>query len=320
VRFCCGGDKNWNAAIVAEAYAYAADNGAHIINTSFRIDGFKGDPIYLKGLEYAYNKGVLVFNSAGNNNYLSPRRQSFEQLFLVVSTDHIGLRSDMKSKFSNYGVGMDLSAPGGKILSTVPGNKYAVKSGTSMASPNAAGVAALIWSKHPDWTRDQVAAHIKSTADSVNEVNPEYIALMGSGRVNSFRGVTESPKPPRINRIREFSTRNNVKNTLTKFTLVIRTVFDSNTMNDLSSFVLTHAGNDGVFGSRDDRVITLNQKQAYAIGTNDYVLKPTSRLTAGKYRFTALASKLVDPFGQELDGNGDGVGGDDYVYDFILKK
>ena len=51
--------------MVLESYAYAADNGAHIITTSYYIDNFVGDQAYEKALEYAYEKGLILFNSAG---------------------------------------------------------------------------------------------------------------------------------------------------------------------------------------------------------------------------------------------------------------
>ena len=54
-----------------------------------------------------------------------------------------------------------------------------------MATPNAAGVAALIWSLHPTWTREQVAAQLMATADNINAQNPSFVDLLGSGRVNT---------------------------------------------------------------------------------------------------------------------------------------
>ena len=133
-----------------------------------------------------YDGGVLHFNSAGNNNQLNPPRTSFTQSLFVVSTES----NDTRSTFSNYGTGCDISAPGGSILSTVLNDNYGTKSGTSMATPNAAGAAALIWSLHPTWTRDQVAAQLIATADNIDAQNPAYIGLLGSGRVNSFAALT----------------------------------------------------------------------------------------------------------------------------------
>ena len=182
----------WNAAEINEAFTYGADNGARIVTTSYNINGWVGDPVFTAGLQYSYDQGVLHFNSAGNGSELNPARQAFEQTLLVVSTES----NDAKSSFSNYGTGVDISAPGGSIRSTVLNDAYGVKSGTSMASPNAAGVAALIWSANPTWTREQVAAQLLATADNIDAQNPSFAGLLGAGRANSFRGSPRRLGPP----------------------------------------------------------------------------------------------------------------------------
>ena len=188
------GSGAWTSTVIFDSYTYATDNGADIITTSYNINGWVGDPTFTAGVQYAYDQGVLHFNSAGNGNELNPARQAFQQLVLVASTTS----SDARSSFSNYGYGVDVAAPGSSIFSTLPNDTYGTKSGTSMAAPNAAGVAALIWSANPSWTRDQVAAQLMATADNIDALNPGYEGLLGSGRVNSYRAVTETLAPPLI--------------------------------------------------------------------------------------------------------------------------
>ncbi len=190
----------WTSTVIFNSYKYATDNGAKIISTSYNIDSFAADPTFASALDYAYTRGVLHFNSAGNNSQLNPPRQAFDQLVFVASTES----NDAKSSFSNYGYGTDISAPGGAIYATLPGDTYGTMSGTSMSTPNAAAVAALIWSAHPTWTRDQVAAQIMGTADNIDAVNPSYAGNLGSGRANAFRAVTESIVAPRFKGLLKF--------------------------------------------------------------------------------------------------------------------
>jgi hypothetical protein len=73
--------------------------------------------------------------------------------------------SDDLAYFSNYGAyRVDLGAPGKDVLSTIPGGEYDTKSGTSMAAPHVAGVVAIVYDLHPDWTWAQVIDQILSTA------------------------------------------------------------------------------------------------------------------------------------------------------------
>src|SRR5690606_22521386 len=126
-------------------------------------------------------------NSAGNDETANSARQRLGQTLYVASVNS----NDVKATSSNWGWGIDLSSPGVSIYATgitSAGNAtYETKSGTSMATPNAAGVAALIWSKNPTWTRDQVAAQLLGTTDNIDPLNPAFATQMGTGRVNSYR-------------------------------------------------------------------------------------------------------------------------------------
>ncbi len=177
----------------AQAFYYAADNGAHIATCSWGSSnsGGLGD-----ALDYFIANGGLVFKAAGNDdNEQSDYMLDRDDVIGVASTD----QNDVKSDFSTYGTFVDISAPGTDILSTYhdhndPDNDYvATLSGTSMATPMAAGTAALIWSKHPDWTADQVKQRLFDTADDIYSVpgNENYQGKLGAGRINAFKAVND---------------------------------------------------------------------------------------------------------------------------------
>ncbi len=308
-----------STAIYACAFSYAADNGANIVNTSYNIDGYVGNATFAASLQYLYDNEVLHFNSAGNNGQNNPPRQVFDQSLFVASTDG----ADVRSGFSNHGRGIDLAAPGSDILSTLPGT-YGVFSGTSMAAPNAAGVAALIWSAHPDWTRDQVAAQIVGTADNIALDNLTDAGVhgdvgMGTGRVNSARGVSELLTGPRISYLRELPLGENPEvSPLSTLTADILNVFEKSTVEEIGNWELRSDGIDNTFDTADDVFIPLTLvTDNYMIGTNEIVFDfPV--LAEDQYRFTAVSGGLTDPFGNPLDGNRDGNAGDDYVQLFQI--
>ncbi len=289
------GSGAWTSTVVAKSYAYAVDNGARIITTSFNINGFVGDKVYEAALQYVYQNGVLLFNSAGNGYQQNPARQVFHELLLVSSTIADGSADDEKSDYSNWGTGVDISAPGGGgksgILSTVPNNSYSRKSGTSMASPNAAAVAALIWSRNPEWTREQVVAKLFTSADNVDAVNPRYKGLLGAGRVNSAKAVaSKNLSAPTIDSIRELS-QDQIGQNVDSFTIESKSLFAQKSAEDLQSWELRHV--------HSDNIIELRLKSPYLIGSNQIVLE-FDTLEPGNYRFTALAKKLQDPFGNSM--------------------
>ena len=94
----------------------------------------------------------------------------------------------MVAGFSNYGsINVDVFAPGAKIYATVPNNKYKYEQGTSMASPNAAGVAALLRSQYPDLTAAQVKQILMESGTPVKTV----VTL---GETNEKRPFTNASK------------------------------------------------------------------------------------------------------------------------------
>mgnify|MGYP006098380367 FL=1 len=153
---------------VALGLRYAVDNGAKVINTSFG-KGFspKKEWVY-DAILYAASKDVLIVNAAGNDG----KNMDVEKTFPNDSRDLITEISDnvltvgamsanydenLPASFSNYGkINVDVFAPGVQIYSTTPEGGYAKFSGTSMAAPSSAGVAALIRSYYPKLSASQV--------------------------------------------------------------------------------------------------------------------------------------------------------------------
>ena len=141
------GKNGGTVADIAEAIKFAADNDADVINMSL---GGGGDSAILKSaIEYASSKGVVIVGAAGNENSNSssyPAR--YPQVISVSAIDIAG----KKAPYSNFGAGVDISAPGGsenglviqEILTGKNEPSLVGLQGTSMASPHVAGVAALI--------------------------------------------------------------------------------------------------------------------------------------------------------------------------------
>jgi subtilisin family serine protease len=154
---------------IALGIRYAVDNGASIINTSFG-KYFSTHPEWvMDAIKYAADNDVLIVNAAGNEslnldeNRVYPNDETPENPTDVVNT-FINVGSitseygkNLVSGFSNYGKNsVDLFAPGSSIYSTTPLNSYEFLQGTSMAAPNAAGVAAVIRSLFPKLSAAQV--------------------------------------------------------------------------------------------------------------------------------------------------------------------
>jgi subtilisin family serine protease/subtilisin-like proprotein convertase family protein len=303
------GSGPWTSTVVAQSIVYAVNSGAKILNISYNLDGFVGDPVVTGALNLAYDAGCLIVNSAGNTNQMSPARQGFDQSLLLASADASGA----KSGFSNFGSGIDLTAPGNGLLSTLTGGGYGTMSGTSMAAPIAAGVAALIWAQHPDWNRDQVASQLVGSSVDTSGVNSAYEGLLGNGRMDAGNATTQTIAPPRFAGVFGLPPNNGVATTpFEEFMLRVGSVFAPGSMS--GNFSLVNAGSDEVFDTADDFAValTMNKGEPYRIGTNELNFKFDGPLLPGKYRFRAYGGPggLTDPFGRRLDGNSDGIGGD----------
>ncbi len=214
----CGSD-NWNNGGTRgifrgyEALMYAAENGADIINCSWGGPGFNAAEQEI--VNSIVDMGVLIVASAGNDS-----QNIDEESFYPAGLNNIlcvgSIQSNSRrSSFTNYGVRTDIYAPGSGIYATLPSNRYGNKSGTSMAGPVAAGLAALIKSIHPDWTPHQIAAQMRSTTDPVSNVATDDIPLY-FGMINTLKALQANA--------------NNFSENRTKGMAVSETDFDQNSI------------------------------------------------------------------------------------------
>ncbi len=176
-----------------EGIAYAAARGAKVINCSWgRIGGFS--QFEQDVITAATDAGALVIAAAGNNNSNSDAVPHYPSNYRgVLAVGATESTSDTKASFSNYGVTVPVYAPGVNILSAFVGGGYGSGgSGTSYSSPLVAGLAGILRVAYPGWTPAQIAAQIRMTADPIDFNNPVFAGLLGKGRVNFARALTEA--------------------------------------------------------------------------------------------------------------------------------
>ncbi len=168
---------------------YAIQRGARIINASW------GGPQFSQALKDAIAEagahGILFVAAAGNAGLnidvfpFYPANFDLPNVITVAATDN----GDRIATFSNYGkTTVHIGAPGVNILSTAPAGKWTTLSGTSMAAPHVAGVAALVAARHPDWTAAQIKARLMATADPIPQLINRCVT---QGRLNAFRAVAD---------------------------------------------------------------------------------------------------------------------------------
>ncbi len=167
------------------AINYAVANGARVINGSWGSSG-----LTIRGAaQNAVDAGVTFTYSAGNDGSNDPFDfGSISQVDDVIVVAWLN-KFNKKDGSSNYGSLIDISAPGGAIMNTYAAlgvEDYAELSGTSMAAPTVAGVAALVYSHKPTWTRVEVDSVVLENVDDVYADNPGFVGELGSGRVNAY--------------------------------------------------------------------------------------------------------------------------------------
>ncbi len=156
---------------------YCARNGADVMNFSW---GSLHSPYQAEEdvIEYALSQGAILFAGVGNDD-VEDRRQNQSHFYPAAYDGVIGVGAtsderDRKASFSNYGDYTDLVAPGETILSTFPRNEYRFLQGTSMSSPLAAGLGALMLSVLPDLSGDELLEWMQRTAVDISDLNEDY--------------------------------------------------------------------------------------------------------------------------------------------------
>ncbi|MBM3274510.1 MAG: S8 family serine peptidase [Candidatus Sericytochromatia bacterium] len=163
---------------VMKGIAYAITHGAKIVNLSLGSAG--ASSVEREFYEAATDAGALIVAASGNE----AAGVGFPAAYPgVLSVGAIDSGKNLAS-FSNHDTSLGLVAPGVGIMSTILGKQYAKFSGTSMATPYVSGVAALVWSKHPELTADQVRDKLLSTAEKLGDPS-----LFGNGLVDPQKAL-----------------------------------------------------------------------------------------------------------------------------------
>jgi type VII secretion-associated serine protease mycosin len=193
---------------IAQAIRYATEHDANVINLSLGMT-FLGDeesisPDVANAIEDAQEQNVLIVVASGNSFLPLPNvvASNNADVLVVAASDE----NDVVTAYSNTGPWVDVAAPGENIFSTMPtyevlmtsdevsvlermNQDYDYMSGTSMAAPLVAGLAALVFSAHPDWSANQVQDAIKDTTfagiyDDMPDIY-QRLQLLGTGRIDA---------------------------------------------------------------------------------------------------------------------------------------
>ncbi len=173
---------------LANAIYYAVDNGANIISMSW--GGYTESSLITDAINYAHNNSVVLVAAAGNSNLdRKSYPAGYDSVIAVAATN----QTDSKASFSNWGSWVDIAAPGVDIYSTFEGDTYYEASGTSMACPHVAGLAALLLSYNSSLTPQKLLNILKTSSESINS---DY--FIGAGRINAYRSLLYDEIPTAI--------------------------------------------------------------------------------------------------------------------------
>ncbi|HKY08080.1 MAG TPA: Ig-like domain-containing protein [Candidatus Binatia bacterium] len=179
---------------IAAAIMYAADNGAKVISMS--LAGTSNSTTLQNAVNYAWNKGLVLVASAGNNANSTPTFPgSYSNVIAVTATD----QSDKPASFTSFGNWVSVAAPGKSIYTTNLGGGYGYWQGTSFSTPLVAGLAGLVFSANPNLTNAQVVNLIESNADDLGTAG--FDQYYGHGRINAYRTLQAtyaSVTPPTV--------------------------------------------------------------------------------------------------------------------------
>ena len=184
---------------IANAIHYAVDNGAQIINMSFGKEFSPQRPAVEEAFKYAAAHNVLLVHAAGNENHDLDVVENYPASFYINKAAVPNLltvgasgpldNAALPANFSNYSKkAVDVFAPGVAIYNTLPGSTYGNESGTSMASPVTAGVAAVLKSYFPKLKATDLKRIIMQSA----QVHHTLVQVPGTDRKVDFSTLSVS--------------------------------------------------------------------------------------------------------------------------------
>ena len=186
-----------SASSVVAGIEWAVGEGIPVLNMS--LGSSENSTTMEDACDAAYADGHLLIAAAGNSGNFMGRGDNviypakYESVIAVAASTS----SDSRAFFSSTGPAVELIAPGNSILSTIPGDNYGTKSGTSMASPHAAGVAVLVLAADPDLTNLQIRAILQDTAEDLGlSSNHQGYGLVRADLAVRAVGEVEPPPPP----------------------------------------------------------------------------------------------------------------------------
>jgi thermitase len=167
---------------VAEGIIWATDHGANVINLS--LGNYASAEFLHDAIRYAFDRDVVLIAATGNDNTSQPGfPAAYPEVLSVSATNMYG----EKASFSNFGDYVDVVAPGENIASTYIDNQYAALSGTSMASPHVAALAALVRSANPSLKNTEIYDIIRSSVSDLGTVGKD--AYFGYGQISVSRAL-----------------------------------------------------------------------------------------------------------------------------------
>jgi len=175
-----------------EAINYAIDRKRAGVNVKV-INASWGSMLYSKALEDAIRaageQGILFVAAAGNNSTNNDKRPHYPSNYDLPNVISVAAldRSDELASFSNFGIKtVHVAAPGREILSTWLNDQYREASGTSMATPYVAGVAALILANEPKLSMENLRERVLKSVDSLDSLDGK---IKSGGRINAEKAL-----------------------------------------------------------------------------------------------------------------------------------
>ena len=185
-----GGSTNFR---LIDGIYTAVDRGADIINISL---GTLAESQQLRAaIDEARAAGVLIIAAAGNDaadQARYPAGFSGPGAVSVAATTN----ADIVAEFSNFGEAISFTAPGDPVVGATPGGQFGSARGTSFSAPLVAGAAALLRSITPCVPMSVIESRLAATAVDIDKRNPDFVGMLGAGRIDAAAAVGIGSAPP----------------------------------------------------------------------------------------------------------------------------